>query len=364
MIKKRNLAAFAALCCAVSAPADSLEVTSLPSGYSSTSIELGHPYGGSLASVPGQPHILYVSLASGFNATSILKVDTQTGTTSTVATSFGNIGGLAVLNDGSLAIIDNGPAETILRAVDGNTDGDFLDAGEVTELITPILTNTFNSQRDFTGAQAAVAPAGNASGIPTGSLLVQTADGGTDGEILVVRDPTTAPAFRPAGAPFYGGIAYNGGLAFDPAGNMIVGTSEFPNARIVALKNTNSDEDIDTGESNVLVNTAGLPNSIADLAVTAEGRVIFSENSGNLRTFDLPADVLTGTGTPTTFAQTNGAYLSTVRLDAPTATFAPAATGTTARLYVGGFVTFIAAATNLLCIQPSTTSAVGEWQLY
>ncbi len=357
-------AALLALLAALSMPASAqLTATSVPPGYTASSVELGQPFAGALAFDPVDPEIFYSSVGA-FGNMSILRVDTGAETTTTVAGPFGSIGGLAMLSNGDLAITENYTSDTIFRARDLNADGDFLDEGELTELISPILTDG-----DFTGAQIAVAPAGNPSGIPSGSLVIQTADGETNSELLIVRDPETAtPAFRPEGDAYYTGFQYNGGVAFAPGGEIIVGESTLDfftyasSGRIVALVNTNGDERINAGESNVLVDELLLLNGLTDLTVSGEGRVFFSEGSGDVRSFALPGNLLTGSVTPTVFAQTNGTYISAVRLNRTDADFASA--NPSVKLYLGGFTPGFVQATNLLVLSPLAPSAVRDWAIY
>lgn len=343
------------------APAQ-LVITSAPAGFTVSSLELGQPFAGALAFDPQDPTRLYASVGA-FGATHVLRVDTTAGTTASVTGEFGNIGGLAVLSNGDLAITENFTSETIFRAHDLNSDGDFLDTGEVTELIAPILTDG-----NFTGAQLAVAPAGNAAALPAGALLVQTADGLTSSELLAIEAPDgSSPIYRPAGAAWFSGFQYNGGLAFTPQGNVIAGESQFDfftfasTGYIRALVNSNADDDIDAGESNVLVGTAQLGAGLSDLTVTAEGQVFFTENGGLVRTFPLPADLLSGSSTPSVFAQTNGTYLSAVRVDRP-ARFIGG--GAPAKLYVGGYGPGFAQASNLLVFQAAPPSVAEGWELF
>jgi hypothetical protein len=348
----------------LAAPGANIQVQSVAAGYTTSSIELGAVFGGAIAPDPADADHLYVS-SGFFGSQTILSVDAGAGTTRTVAAGFGNIGGIAVLGNGDLAITENFLSDKVLRARDLNSNGDFLDAGEVTELIAPILTDG-----DFTGAQLTVAPSGNASAIPAGALLVQTADGQTSSELLIVENPVSTPAFRPTGGAYYSGFQYNGGIAFDAAGNVILGIGQFdfftftPSGRIVALVNLNSDTDIDPGESNVLVDEPALSAGISDLAVSNENAVFFGENSGDVKTFALPANLLTGTASPALFARTDASYISAVRLDAPTRTFAPGATGSTARLLLSGYAAGFNAATNLVVIAPGALAEVQNWELY
>lgn len=347
--------------------ATSLIIQSLPAGYTSFSLVLGQPFADTVAVDPSVQNRLYAAVGF-FGNESILRVDTTLGTTSTVATGLGSIGGIALLSNGDLAITENGTSQTILRAHDLNADGDFLEPGELTELIAPILAD---SGFGFTGTQLAIAPSGNASSIPAGSLLLQTADGGTSGEVLVVQNPTSAPAYRPAGGAYFSGLDYNGGIAFDSAGNLVVGESVYPNGRIYGLVNTNVDDHISSGESHILVDVAAIPNGIADLAVSQDGRVFFAGNqttfgSGDAKifAFQLPPDLLTGSGTPAPFATTNAAYISSTHFDDSTRNFTAGASVNQARLFVGGLDGTFTGFTNLVVITPTVITAINDWRLY
>lgn len=352
---------------AVSASAATLAVHSLPAGYTTSSLSIGQPYGGALAVDPVVQTRIYVAVGF-FGNESIVKVDSTLGTTTTVAVGIGDIGGMTVMSNGDLALTENGTSQTILRAHDSDADGDFLDAGEVTQLIAPILAD---SGFGFTGTEITVASAGNASAIPAGSLVIQTADGGTSGDILVVLNPTTAPSFRPAGDSYFTGFGYNGGIAFDPAGNLIMGESAYPNGRIYGLVNTNADDHISSGESHILVETAAIPNGIADLAVSQDGRVFYGGNQTSFGSadakvfaFQLPANLLTGTGSPSPFATTNAAYISTLRFDDATKTFTAGANSNTARLIVCGLDSAFNGFSNLVLIKPNALSGVADWRDY
>lgn len=356
-------AAFAAAFAVLMPPAafaDTLTASYIAPGYFAHSIELGVPFGGAVAQHPEDEGLLFVSAGNYANHT-ILEVQLDTGTTRTITPKVGNVGGLAVLNNGDLAITDNddSSSDTILRARDLNGDADFLDEGEITELIQPILTGS-----SFTGAQLAVAPGDNASGIPAGALLVQTADG-DNSEVLVISNPEDAPAYYPPGAAWFSGFTYNGGLAFTPEGNVLCGISEFPIGRIAALVNLNGNDRIEPGEHHDIVDGSVLENSISDIGASADGKVIVSENSGTIRMFQLPEDLLAGTATGGVLAETNGTYVSCARVDFPDRPFIrldgsrPRAT-----VYLGGFVSY-PAATNLLAITPLAGPASARgWELY
>lgn len=338
--------------------AQPLQVTTLPGGYTAGSVELGQPYAGALAVDPAQPRTLYA--ATGFfGSHDILRIDADSGTTRVVASGFGNVGGLAVLANGDLAITENFTSDTTFRARDLDSDGAFLSPGEVTELIPPAFHDG-----NFSGSQLATAPMGNAAGIPAGALVLQTADGGTSGELLVILDPATAPAYSPADAPFADGLNYNGGFGFTSSGHLIVGSAGFLTGEILAMVNADNNDRIGPGERNVIVPASSLGLGVSDLAVSAEDVVFYGENSGNVKSFHLHAQLLTATATPAVFAQTNSTYLSTLRLDVPTRTFAPGASQPAARLYMGGYLPGFASATNLVFIEPQSVSSVPDWQVY
>ncbi|PKO15563.1 hypothetical protein CVU37_12050 [candidate division BRC1 bacterium HGW-BRC1-1] len=339
-------------------PAETLQALALPAGYTSSTVELGLPYAGAIAFAPA-PSTRFYAAVGGFGSMDILSVDTDTGTTRTVADGFGSIGGMAVLANGDLFIAENFTSDTLYRARDLDLDGKFYSAGEVTELIAPDFHDG-----NFSGAQIIIAPAGNPSGIPSGSLVLQTADGGTSGELLVIQNPTGTASYFPTDAPFADGLAYNGGVAFEPGGALIVGSAGFLSGEILAMVNTNNNDRIDAGERNVVVPSISLGLGVSDLSVSAESVVYFGENSGNLKSFNLPYPLLTGSAVPAQFAQTNSAYLSTVRLDFPERTFAANAASPTAKLYLGGYLGGFVPASNLIVIEPLNTAAVTDWQAF
>lgn len=344
--------------------ADSLTATP-PSGYSIRSLEIGVPYAGAIAIDQANLNRVYVSVAKEtYGSQYVVAMNVETGTTTTVTPEFGTIGGMAVLANGDLTIVENRTSDTIFRAHDLNADGDFLDGGELTELIQPIL-----GDGNFTGAQASVAPSGNASAIPAGALLVQTADDATSSELLVIENPTSTPTFRPADAGYFSGYQFNGGFDFDATGNLIFGISQYnfstwtSSGKLLALVNSNGNATIETGESQVLAAEPSFPNGLTDLAVTRENLAIIADFSGVIRAASLPADLLSGTVSPSPWLATNAIYISSIEFDTHANTFAPGAAGG-ARLYIGGFASFPDGATNLLVVEPQLLSSVESWSLY
>lgn len=349
-----------ALCCASHpARAQSLATTQVKPGYHVESVELGVPFGGAITHHPTNENLLYVS-AGPYSVHTVLEVNVDTGTTRTLTPVVGNVGGLAMLSNGDLAIVENSTSDTILRARDLDSDGAFLSPGEITELIAPDYVEI-----NFTGAQAIVAPAGNAAGIPAGSLLVQTADGSASSEILVIQDPETSPSYFPGSRRWFGGFEYNGGLAFTSAGHVLCGTSSFPTGQVLALVNEDADNFIGAEEAFEIVGPSVLSSSISDLTATHDGKMITTENSGTVRLFELPADLTSGSATPSVLLETNGNYLSAVSANYPSRSFTPGAAGEVATVYVGGYVNYVAGASNLLAITPIVTPAAAqEWQLF
>ncbi|MCX7625118.1 MAG: hypothetical protein N2Z21_02755, partial [Candidatus Sumerlaeaceae bacterium] len=155
-------------------------------------------------------------------------------------------------------------------------------------------------------------------------------------------------------------------VAFDPVGNVIMGESLFDwltftsSGRIYALVNLNSNETIDPGESHAIVPESSLTFGLSDLAVSAENDVYFTESSGNIRRFALPANLRSDTATPTVFASTTASYLSVCHFDDATKTFAPYTTLPRARLYVGGWTPSWTAATNILWLEPLPATSGGQ----
>ena len=339
------------------ASAETLTAISAPAGYQVESLNLGVPFAGAIAQDPAHENDIYVSIGI-YGDEDILRIHTDSGTSETVASWFGSISGLAVLNNGDLAIADNADStsDTLLRARDLNHDGDFLDPGEITELIGPRLAGP-----TFTGSQLAVAPSPNAEGLTPGTLLMQTADGGTSSQLLAIDNPESIPAYHNINGVFFSGFAYNGGFAFTPDGNLVMGSSDFPTGNVFGLVNSNSDDTIGAGESHLL---GELANSITDLSVSAESTLYYSENSGTVKRAALPPDLLQGTIQPQDFIQTNALYLSACRINFPTRSFAAGAGGPAASLYVGGFVSFVSGPENILRVTPKPVTAAKDWQLF
>lgn len=361
----------AAVCGAFTMPtslsASSLTFLTNDAAYTTGSLVIGAPIAGPLTPDVNNPNRLFVAVGS-FGAMSVLSVDKTLGTTTTVTPTFGSIGGLASLSNGDLVIVDNFFPQTILRARDLDSNGAFTEVGEIAEIIVPAFVD---GPFGFSGAQAIVAPPGNPSAIPSGSLLVQTADGSGRGEVLVITDPQTSgsSSYLPlSGQPFVDGLDFNGGIAFDSQGNLIVGSSAFPNpGRIFAAVNSNGDDRITTpSELNLLLGGPALADGASDLAVTADDRVIQVNGSGVVRQFALPANRLTGQAGPvTTLAELDSPFLSAVVLDPPTASFIPGGSGPKARLWIAGTGPLFSQTRNLLWMEPGNLpSSIQDWALY
>lgn len=338
----------------VSCASQTISFTYVPEGYSVASLDLPRAFAGALAVHPELPHLVYASVGD-YGDNQLVEVNLAAGTSRVVAAGpFGSISGIACLSSRRLVLVDNAGAggdptyEGIFLASDNNPrDGDFDDAGEITPLIEPILT-----EGDFAGSQARVMTYDHPT-IPRGSVLIQTADGGGLGDLLVVADPLTSPAYIPAGSAFFTGFDYNGGFDFDPDGRIYLGTATSSFSGLVhALEDQDLDGRIGGGESHVLVDTAGLPLGIADLSMDGEGDV-FCASLNSILTFRLPASPMTQTATPSTFAVTDAGFLSGLLLTAKWGSFESGATGTAPSLLCGGWTGSLEAAKNLLVLTPS-----------
>jgi hypothetical protein len=353
-------------------PGQTISFTNVPAGYENGSIDLGMGFTGALAVDPSNPDFVYASVGS-WQQNQVVKIDFSDQSVRTVASGlFGSVGGLAVPGPNQLVIVDNDdyapntiPGETILLCTDKNLDGDFDEAGEIEELIAPILVGSSS----FTGGQARIAPAGNPSGIPAGSLLFQDADGGCKGDLFVVtnpRSPATA-AFRPSGDAYFSGFDYNGGFDFDSQGRTFMGTTNFSfSGEVLALVNLDHDERIDPDEWNDVITSASLYGGISDLAIDAEdhGFVVTNPWDGyQVQSFEIPSDPLHEACALSDFADTNSPWLTSILLNSRDLPFEPGARNG-ATMIVGGYAPGWASAANLLTLKPKPVAAVKIWDVY
>jgi len=362
------------------AAAQTISWTFAPPGYKAREIDLGPALGpgegftGALAVDPADPDIVYASTGY-WQHNSVVRIDLS-GPTVTKAASgyFGSIGGLAVPGPNQLVVIDNDdyttnsiPGETILILTDWNTDGDFDDGGEIEDLIAPILVDA--AMGGFSGAHARIAPSGDPSNIPSGSLMFQSADGNSKADLFCVTDPTsnTTASYRPAGSNYFTGFDYNGGFDFDSQGRIFMGAANaFWTGEVIALVNSNLDEDIDSGEWNDVVISSSLYGGISDLAIDGEDDAFVITNPWGgfqIQCFDVPADPLNQKAFLDNFANTDSPWLTSIILTSRTAPFEPDnAPG--AVMVVGGYAPGYFNATNLLTLTPNDGSGVRDWNLY
>lgn len=352
--------------------AQTIAFTSVPEGYVAGSIDLPRSFGGAMAVDPNNDLILYVSVGN-FGDMDVVRVNLFTQSVQLVADGpFGSIAGIAPLSSTQLVLVENDgvagsgiTSETLLLATDFNPpDNDFDDPGEIVELIQPILVD---SPFGFSGTQARVAPPGNASAIPEGAVLVQTADGNGLGEILVVDGVLSTPAFRPVGGAFVSGFDFNGGFDFDSLGRIMMGTLEGFSftGEVFALVNRNGDENIDLGEANrILAGEAGM----ADLVIDAEDDVFIAGATPSfvaaIRTFAVPADPLIDGAVASTFAETDAGFLSAIAITSKTRPFEPMVRTPGAMLITSGFTADFQPATNLLTLRPVPLNSALGWEEY
>jgi len=349
-----------------------ISFTDVPAGYAPDSINLGAGFTGALAVDPSNPDIIYASVGY-WQHNQVKRIKLSDFSVKTVcSTFFGSIGGLAVPGPDQLIVVDNDdyttnsiPGETVLLCTDRNYDEDFDDAGEIEELISPILVDGVS----FTGAQARIAHPGNPSKIPSGSLLFQNADGNQNSELFVVTDPTSPilAQYRPSGSCYFTGFDYNGGFDFDSAGRIFLGTTNSSwSGEVISLVNTNNDEDIDPGEWNDIVSSSSLSGGITDMIIDAEDDVILCTNPWEgyqVQCFRIPPKPLEDTVIPGDFADTDSPWLTTVIINTRNRSFEPNTDGG-ATLVLGGYAPGWLSATNLLLLSPCLISEVNEWELY
>lgn len=342
--------------------AQTIEFTTVPKGYAASSIDLPRPFAGALGRDATDDLKVYATVG-GFGATGLVRIDLRDGSVQSVIEGpLGNIEGIAALSAERIVLIENQDPDTILLASDLNLDGDFDDEGEIEELIAPI---GLNEDLDFRGSQARVVPPGDPSGIPSGSVMFQTADNQGGGDLFVVVDPLTNPRYRPDGGVYFTGFDFNGGFDFDSFGRIVMGSlnSSFL-GEVFILVNENGNETIDPGESNMIV--AG-ENGMFDLAVDAEDNVYFTGTDPDfiaaVRTFSIPADPLNAMVTPENFAETNSGFLTGILITSKNRSFQPG-TLNGATLLVGGFTLSFESPMNLLTLRPMKFSRAERWQSY
>jgi hypothetical protein len=175
---------------------------------------------------------------------------------------FGGIADLLVLPGGEVVVSDNGtPAEggsgeRLWLLVDGNSDDDYLDAGEVAELIPKATLDALTGQADFTGSRVIRGA--------DGALFTSTGDLGDAGEVIRIADPTGTPSamiFFTDGAQ--GGIDIGGALEWNGGGIVFADAdADFltpGNDRLWKLVDNNNDGDaLDAGESTLISSTLDL----------------------------------------------------------------------------------------------------------
>lgn len=368
-VRNQILLCAAAFAVAVgSAPlgAQTISFTSVPEGYEARSITLPDEFAGALGVDPKNDRIIYSAVGS-FGAMSLARLNLQTGESAVVAAGpFGAIGGIAPLSAREIVVTDNSaaaggpPDETILILRDFNPrDGDFNDSGEIRELIAPILGP---AQGNWNGSQARVVPKRRGSRLKPGSVMIQTADGGGGGEMLVIEDLSRRPRFAAGGVPFFSGFDYNGGFDFDSAGRVIMGTLTGGfTGEVFALADLNGNRVIDAGESNRMV--AG-ENGVSDLAVDSEDDVFFTGYDAGfaaaVRTFPIPADPLAGGVAPVDFAATDAGFLSGLLINSKRRPFEPGTGPFGASLILGGFTGSFEASANLLVLTPADNGVFAD----
>lgn len=260
---------------AVLEPAPGAGITSLESNYHSVALsppDTSVIWSGALGAVPGHPELMFAA-AGDFQQQQIWRVDLTdpafpsyrlvadgaddlVGSDGVLDSRFGSVSDIAALSSSEMVIVDSatplsgGQGDLVFLAVDGNSDGDFLDAGEVQPLLAETTLDALTGQSDFTGASAAIGP--------DGGVYVLTADGGDLGEVVRIADPTGSPVgnlFFTDGA--MGGVDFGAGLAW-LGSQLFVGDADDDffspsNDRLWQLSDSGPDGDaLDPGESAVV----------------------------------------------------------------------------------------------------------------
>lgn len=361
-------------------------VTSVASGYAVTTIPLppGARFQGAFGNHATNPDIVVIFYNDGTKDL-IGKVNLSTSVLTPLVsdTEFPLvfIGGCALLSDTELVWTDNaGANEDVFVAVDADING--FQTAEVASLTAKGLNvDDVTAQVDFTGSKVRVIPANGIAGLQAGDVLIQTADDNfltvpiEPSEVFVIRGITgPTPAFIPvpgvSNAAFFRGtgskeLVFDGGLAFGPNQSLIVGSglSDFSSARIIALRDVNTDGQINEAtEANHL---GDLPlGGIYELAANNAGQV-FTCSGGNIKSLQIDltgGNILTAPAitTSSNLVQTTSFFLAGVYMDNETLPFAPFGNpATSARLVFADFD-----GTELYIVQPALPSAVAGWMNY
>lgn len=364
-------------------------VTSVASGYDVTTIPLpvGAQFKGAWGNHATDPNFIVLYYNDGVNdVIGKLNIATSTITPliSDVQTPLNFVGGCILLSDTQLVWTENSdgptPTEDVYIATDADLDG--FEASEVVALTTKGLNvDDVTGQTNFTGSRLRMIDATGIGGLQAGDVLVQTADDDfltvpiEPSEVFVIRGITTpTPSFIPApgitNETFFRGtgakeLVYDGSISRGPNQSLIIGSglSDFSTARIIAVRDVNSDGQINEAtEANSLgdLNLGGL----YELSANTEGR-LFASSGGNIKTaqIDLTSgDVLTAPAltSMTNLVTTSSFFLAGVLVDDPTLPFAPNGNpALSARVFFADFN-----GAEIYVVRPEQPSSVSDWNMF
>jgi len=346
-----------------------------PTGYSVGKVSLGEGnIAFALAPDPADARFIYAAGLFDFESR-IVRLGLRTSSQTVVCNcpSTVSVGGFAVYTTDTMFVSDSWNHQLLVLR-DRNADGDFDDAGEIERLIEPILTDLPSG---WTGnAVAIVWSAANRLGLPAGTVLFQSEDGGTTGgEVLAVVDPLTSPVYQPAGGAFFAGFNYGGGIAVDARGRLVVGSSFYPDpGKVWFGEDLSGDGAIGPDESSILVDdlaAGGTGKGLSGLAVGADNRAfacvndtVSSQPVVRIQTLRIPWNFHRGLSPVETFGILNAGYVSSIIFNGAKS-FAPAAIdGATMVIAASGPPPNYENYDYLLTLTPNGPLRVRQWQQY
>jgi hypothetical protein len=355
-------------------PAAGLRFIDPPNGYEIGFVNLGP--GNSVTTLAvdpaGERHVYAAGMFGGRERIVRINLETSSRTMVFDCPSTVSVAGFAVLTSATIYVSDNYHDHLLVLRDFNPRDGDFNDPGEARDLIAPILTDpTFG----WTGSAVQIVRAApNRLGLSAGTVLFQSEDGGTTlGEVLAVKDPLTSPAYQPAGAAFFTGADYGGGIAIDAFGRLAVASSSYPElGRVWVCEDRSGNGAIEPGEARLLALdgvTSGA-SGLSTLAVDGVNRAYVTTALptggaplSEIMAFYLPADPGASPRVEVArFGTLDSPYVSSIILTSAKPFWPRARNGAT--MIIAGYVGFWEPSDRLVTVKPLPSLGVRKWNLY
>jgi hypothetical protein len=355
-------------------PAAELRFVSPPPGYDVGTVDLGAGNSAGALAVDRacERHVYAAGFFDGGEKIVRLDLETSTRTVILDCPASVSVAGFAVLTSATLFVSDNIHGRLLILRDHNPRDGDFNDPSEVNDLIAPILVHpTFG----WTGSSVQIVRSTpNRLGLPAGTVLFQSEDGGTTlGEVLAVVDPLTTPTYRPAGGAFFAGLDYGGGMVVDSMGRLAVASSSYPQLGTIWVCDDRSGNGAIEPSEGLALNLDGVTSGskgLSALALDRSGRAYVCTTLPSvgparsaLLAFYLPDDPSSATRTAVTqLGLLDSSYVSAVVLTSSRPFWPGARDGAT--MVIAGYAGFWEPSDRLVTVRPAPSTGVGTWNLY